>query len=101
MDLFHQEIISIGNGQLDSVYVNNTYWSLPVDPVFYSSCDYHCSGVYPTPFYFNGDDAITLEKDGNIIDIFGKVGEDPGSAWTRRYIIRIYRREWRKLDYKI
>ena len=76
------DAISIGNGQLDSVYVNNTYWSLPVDPVFYSSCDYHCSGVYPTPFYFNGDDAITLEKAGNIIDIFGKVGEDPGSAWT-------------------
>ena len=42
----------------------------------------HCSGVYPTPFYFNGDDAITLEKDGGIIDIIGKVGEDPGSAWT-------------------
>ena len=76
------DAISIGNGQLDSVYVNNTYWSLPVDPVFYSACDYHCSGVYPTPFYFNGDDAITLEKGGNIIDIFGKVGEDPGSAWT-------------------
>ena len=76
------DAISIGNGQLDSVYVNNTYWSLPVDPVFYSSCDYHCSGVYPTPFYFNGDDAITLEKAGNIIDIFGKVGEDPGSIWT-------------------
>ena len=26
--------------------------------------------------------AITLEKDGGIIDIIGKVGEDPGSAWT-------------------
>ena len=33
--------------------------------------------------YFNGDDAITLEKiNGDIVDIFGKVGEDPGSAWT-------------------
>ena len=29
--------------------------------------------------YFNGDDALSLEKNGIIIDIFGKVGEDPGS----------------------
>ncbi len=25
---------------------------------------------------------MTLEKSGDIIDIFGKVGEDPGNAWT-------------------
>ena len=75
------QTISIGNGQLDSVWVTS-YWSVPVDPIFYSACNLHCSGVYPTPFYFNGDDAITLEKDGGIIDIIGKVGEDPGSAWT-------------------
>ena len=75
------QAITIGNGQLDSVWVS-TYWSVPVDPVFYTACDLHGSGIYPTPFYFNGDDAMTLEKDGNIIDIFGKVGEDPGNAWT-------------------
>ena len=75
------QAIAVGNGQLDSVWVS-TYWSLPVDPAFYSACGQHGSGIYPTPFYFNGDDAMTLEKSGNIIDIFGKVGEDPGSAWT-------------------
>ena len=75
------QTITIGNGQTDSVWVQ-TYWSLPVDPVFFSACDLTCSGIYPTPFYFNGDDAITLEKDGGILDIIGKVGEDPGSAWT-------------------
>ena len=75
------QAISIGNGQQDSVWVTS-YWSVPVDPIFFNACDLHCSGVYPTPFYFNGDDAITLEKDGSIIDIIGKVGEDPGSAWT-------------------
>ena len=75
------QTISIGNGQLDSIWVTS-YWSVPVDPVFYNACDLHCSGIYPTPFYFNGDDAITLEKDGGIIDIIGKVGEDPGAAWT-------------------
>ena len=75
------QAITIGNGQLDSVWVS-TYWSVPVDPVFYAACDLHGSGIYPTPFYFNGDDAMTLEKGANIIDIFGKVGEDPGNAWT-------------------
>ena len=75
------QTITIGNGQLDSVWVS-TYWSVPVDPVFYAACDLHGSGIYPTPFYFNGDDAMTLEKGANIIDIFGKVGEDPGNAWT-------------------
>ena len=77
------DVIVIGNGQIDSVWVS-TYWSLPVDPSFFSMLDFHCNGDYDanSTFYFNGDDAMTLEKNGNIIDIFGKVGEDPGSAWT-------------------
>ncbi len=39
--------------------------------------------------YFNGDDAVALYKgfdenvpSAGIIDIFGKIGEDPGTAWT-------------------
>ncbi|WP_394132992.1 endonuclease [Shewanella maritima] len=32
--------------------------------------------------YFNGDDALVLYKDNVAIDRFGKLGEDPGSAWT-------------------
>ncbi len=31
---------------------------------------------------FNGDDAITLEKSGVVIDRIGQVGTDPGAAWT-------------------
>ncbi|MDZ7651386.1 MAG: lamin tail domain-containing protein [Burkholderiaceae bacterium] len=31
---------------------------------------------------FNGDDALTLELDGAIVDQFGQVGFDPGAAWT-------------------
>ena len=31
---------------------------------------------------FNGDDAITLEKDGVVIDVFGLVGSDPGDSWA-------------------
>jgi uncharacterized repeat protein (TIGR02543 family) len=31
---------------------------------------------------FNGDDTIVLKNNGVIIDIFGQVGFDPGSAWV-------------------
>ena len=33
--------------------------------------------LYPSPLYFNGDDAIALSKNGLIIDIIEKIGEDP------------------------
>ena len=77
------DVVVVGNGQLDSVWVS-TYWSLPVDAAFFSMLDDHCSGDYDanSTFYFNGDDAMTLEYNGASVDIFGKVGEDPGMAWT-------------------
>ena len=31
--------------------------------------------------HFNGDDAIGLYKNGELIDVFGIIGEDPGSSW--------------------
>jgi uncharacterized protein len=31
---------------------------------------------------FNGDDAITLEKSGAVIDRFGQLGVDPGTEWS-------------------
>lgn len=30
---------------------------------------------------FNGDDAVVLKHNGNIIDVIGKVGQDPGDYW--------------------
>ena len=39
-------------------------------------------GAYPAPTYFNGNDALVLAKGNVIIDIFGKTGEDPGTAWS-------------------
>ena len=77
------DVIVVGNGQLDSIDLG-TYWSVPVDPNFYTMLDAHCSGNYDdnNTFYFNGDDAMTLEYQGNTVDVFGKVGEDPGGAWT-------------------
>lgn len=31
---------------------------------------------------FNGNDALTLEKDGTVIDVFGLVGNDPSTGWV-------------------
>lgn len=31
---------------------------------------------------FNGNDAMTLEKNRVLIDVFGEPGKDPGSGWT-------------------
>ncbi|MBL4940082.1 MAG: lamin tail domain-containing protein [Colwellia sp.] len=40
------------------------------------------SGAISTVTFFNGDDVIVLVKDGVIVDSLGRIGEDPGSAWT-------------------
>lgn len=40
------------------------------------------NGSYPTPMHMNGNDALVLTKNGGIIDVFGRVGEDPGVCWT-------------------
>lgn len=40
------------------------------------------NGSYPTPMHMNGNDALALTKNGDVIDVFGKIGEDPGTAWS-------------------
>lgn len=32
--------------------------------------------------WYNGDDALVLSKGDQVIDSFGQVGFDPGSAWN-------------------
>lgn len=39
-------------------------------------------GAYPSSTFMNGDDAMVLAKADVIIDILGKIGEDPGTAWS-------------------
>lgn len=48
----------------------------------YNLGDLHGTGDYNnSPMFFNGNDALTLEKlDGTTVDIFGKVGEEPGNG---------------------
>mgnify|MGYP001551020679 CR=1 FL=1 len=41
-------------------------------------------GAYPAPTFMNGDDAMVLVRKSPYarIDIFGKIGEQPGTAWS-------------------
>ncbi|CAM2912314.1 endonuclease [Vibrio rarus] len=47
-----------------------------------SAADEFKIGTSSSVTNFNGDDALVLWKDDEVIDRIGKVGEDPGSAWT-------------------
>jgi hypothetical protein len=75
----------IVNGQVDSEYVTTAgtpYWSVPVTDSMKNQADLLADSTYPGVFYFNGNVALTIENGSNIIDIFGKIGQDPGNAWT-------------------
>jgi uncharacterized protein len=50
---------------------------------------------------FNGDDAITLEKSGAVIDRIGQVGFDPGTAWTGGTVSTLDRTLRRKPSVKV
>lgn len=41
-------------------------------------------GAYPAPTFMNGDDALVLVKKSpyKIVDIFGRIGEQPTTAWS-------------------
>ena len=42
-----------------------------------------CPNYEDGTMYFNGNDAVSLETlTGEILDIIGKIGEDPGEAWA-------------------
>ena len=38
--------------------------------------------INSTVINFNGDDAVVLRKGGIVLDVFGVIGTDPGTAWT-------------------
>ena len=81
------------NGSGYDVPVWNGYWNdeedLNTDNIYDASEDLQSlADTFMNPnyneintMYFNGNDAITLERVSDIIDIFGKIGEDPGVAW--------------------
>ena len=56
------------------------FWS---NGVYYSGTDPDSAAMYPQTMFFNGNDAIVLSAIGaGLVDVIGKVGEDPGLAWT-------------------
>ena len=62
-------------GLLDSVYT-------PEDDLMGRVDLFICPNYEDGTMYFNGNDAVTLETaEGDIIDVIGKIGEDPGEAW--------------------
>jgi hypothetical protein len=79
-----KDVVVVTNGQTDSVWVTSGggYWSPGISEVLYNLGDLHGSGVYPTPMYFNGDDALTLETATGPVDIFGKIGQQPENGWN-------------------
>lgn len=63
------------SGLLDSIYTPENDLMGRVDLFI-------CPNYEDGTMYFNGNDAVTLETStGDIIDIIGKIGEDPGEAW--------------------
>lgn len=69
------------NGQTEDVDLGG-YLSPACDPVMQGYAD-QLDNPYPAPTYMDGDDALVLLKNGTtVVDMFGKPGENPGSAWT-------------------
>ena len=70
---------------LDKQDPNGTGNEIMVDLALAAVADTFVNPVYvqtDSPMYFNGDDAFVLAKtDNTILDIIGKIGEDPGSGW--------------------
>ncbi len=78
-------------GVLDKQDPNGTGQEAPVWDSLAARADAFYCPVYTTSnaFYWNGDDAIVLAKgnvndipNAQVVDIFGKIGEDPGVSWT-------------------
>ncbi|MGB0427457.1 MAG: lamin tail domain-containing protein [Flavobacteriales bacterium] len=77
--LASKDVVVITNGQI----VENDFGSVD-STLYFDYADIHGTGNHSnSPMYFNGNDALTLETvSGDIIDIFGKVGEDPDNGWN-------------------
>ena len=60
--LANNEVLVLYNSRADTAIINEGDYSSSI------------------PF-FNGDDAVALLKNGTVIDVVGKIGEDPGAGW--------------------
>lgn len=78
-------------GVLDKQDPNGTGQEAPVWDSLQNRADAFYCPVYADSyaFYWNGNDAVVLAKgsvsniaNAIVVDIFGKIGEDPGTGWT-------------------
>lgn len=60
------------------IELGKTFVIAPMGGDFEESADYKVS---IGSGWFNGDDAIELTKNGQIVDMIGKIGHDPGDRW--------------------
>ena len=72
---------------LDKRDPNGTGTEVPIDSALEAVADTFVNPIYVqsnSPFYFNGDDAVVLtdQSGTELVDLIGKIGEDPGLAWT-------------------
>jgi hypothetical protein len=71
---------------LDKRDPNGTGNEVPVDPALQALADIFLCPVYTVNkmMYFNGNDAVSLERfsNGAIVDMIGKIGQDPGYGWN-------------------
>ena len=70
---------------LDKRNPNGTGTELPVDSALMAVADTFLCPDYTVnqTMYFNGNDAMSLQKtNGEIVDLIGKIGENPGVGWT-------------------
>lgn len=69
----------------DKTDPNGTGYDTMVDPLLQAVADTFLCPTYGVnkTFYFNGNDAMTLEKSNGVyVDIIGEIGVDPVDAWT-------------------
>ncbi|MGL5888230.1 MAG: lamin tail domain-containing protein, partial [Bacteroidia bacterium] len=107
VNLSNYRLVRYSNGSptgVDSITLSGTLASLDVSIVVNGQATPDANGAFCDPIllamgdivgpaqyangtavmYFNGDDAIVLARiqPYAIVDIFGKIGEDPGVCWT-------------------
>ena len=64
---------------------NGTGYNTPVDSALQALADTFLCPDYSVnkTMYFNGNDAMALQKsNGELLDLIGKIGENPGAGWT-------------------
>jgi hypothetical protein len=81
-------------GVLEKVDPNGTGQEAPIWDSLQAKADAYYCPDYNTSnaWYFNGNDAVVLAKgsisdiaNAVLVDVFGKIGEDPGDAWTTEF----------------